>query len=124
MAGVRGFVLFARMVRSVPAVTASGLLAWPVAAESRTVLAASGTSSLTCFGTDVSGSSLVAAGGKPPSHPGPVFVRQQVVELGAAEALGRSAALYGQTTHMPACARRPHVPIETRCRIRRPVPAH
>ena len=81
MAGVRGFAPFTRTVRSALTVTASGLLAWSVAAASPTALAASGTSSLTCFDTDVSGSNLVASGGKPPSDPGPVFVRQQVVEL-------------------------------------------
>lgn len=43
--------------------------------------AAAGTGPLTCFAVDVSGSNLVPAGGEPPSDPGPVFVRQQVVEL-------------------------------------------
>ena len=81
MAGVRGFVSFARTARSALAVTASALLAWSVAVTSPTASAVSGTSSLTCFDTDVSGSNLVASGGKPPSDPGPVFVRQQVVEL-------------------------------------------
>ena len=41
----------------------------------------SGPRSLTCFAVDVSGSNLVASGGEPASDPGPVFVRQQVVEL-------------------------------------------
>jgi hypothetical protein len=36
---------------------------------------------LTCFAIDVSGSNTVASAGQPPSDPGPVFVRQQVVEL-------------------------------------------
>jgi hypothetical protein len=36
---------------------------------------------LTCFAIDVSGSNLVTANGQPPSDPGPVFVRQQVVQL-------------------------------------------
>jgi len=43
--------------------------------------AAAGSGPLTCFALDVSGSNLVAADGEPPSDPGPVFVRQQVVEL-------------------------------------------
>jgi hypothetical protein len=43
--------------------------------------AAAGTGPLTCFAVDVSGSNLVTVGGEPPSDPGPVFVRQQVVEL-------------------------------------------
>ncbi len=43
--------------------------------------AAAGTGPLTCFAVDVSGSNLVASGGEPPSDPGPVFVRQQVIEL-------------------------------------------
>ena len=44
-------------------------------------VAAAGSGQLTCFALDVSGSNLIAAGGEPPSDPGPVFVRQQVVEL-------------------------------------------
>jgi hypothetical protein len=36
---------------------------------------------VTCFAIDVSGSNLYASDGEPPSDPGPVFVRQQVVEL-------------------------------------------
>ena len=36
---------------------------------------------LTCFAIDVSGSNASATDGEPPSDPGPVFVRQQVVEL-------------------------------------------
>jgi len=49
--------------------------AWPaqVAAPAPTVL--------TCFAIDVSGSNTAASDGEPPSDPGPVFVRQQVVEL-------------------------------------------
>ena len=43
--------------------------------------AAAGTGPLTCFAVDVSGSNLVPSGGEPPSDPGPVYVRQQVVEL-------------------------------------------
>jgi hypothetical protein len=46
----------------------------------RAATSAPGTT-LTCFAIDVSGSNLVASGGEPASDPGPVFVRQQVVQL-------------------------------------------
>lgn len=39
------------------------------------------TTALTCFAIDVSESNVVSANGEPPSDPGPIFVRQQVVEL-------------------------------------------
>jgi hypothetical protein len=43
--------------------------------------AAPGGTALTCFAIDVSGSNTASANGQPPSDPGPIFVRQQVVEL-------------------------------------------
>jgi hypothetical protein len=44
--------------------------------------AASGsTNALTCFAIDVSASNIASSNGEPPSDPGPIFVRQQVVEL-------------------------------------------
>jgi hypothetical protein len=46
----------------------------------RAATSAPGTT-LTCFAIDVSGSNLVASDGEPASDPGPVFVRQQVVQL-------------------------------------------
>jgi hypothetical protein len=48
---------------------------------------------LTCFDLDVSGSNLTASDGEPASDPGPVFVRQQVVQLytQVLEALGDTA---------------------------------
>ena len=81
MARVPTFVPFAWMVRSVLAVTSSGLLAWSLATAGPAAAAAPRAFSLTCFDIDVSGSNLVASGGEPPSDPGPVFVRQQVVDL-------------------------------------------
>jgi hypothetical protein len=57
------------------------LLACVAGLGSSSAAAAAGTGPLTCFAVDVSGSNLVVAGGEPPSDPGPVFVRQQVVEL-------------------------------------------
>ena len=57
------------------------LIAWAPGPGSPVTTAAAGTGPLTCFAVDVSGSNLVASGGEPPSDPGPVFVRQQVVEL-------------------------------------------
>jgi hypothetical protein len=56
------------------------LQAWVPGPGSPTT-AAAWTGPLTCFAVDVSGSNLVSSGGAPPSDPGPVFVRQQVVEL-------------------------------------------
>jgi hypothetical protein len=55
----------------------------PALAASTVGTAARGaeTGSLTCFAVDVSGSNLITSGGEPASDPGPVFVRQQVVEL-------------------------------------------
>ncbi len=50
--------------------------AWPAQAASSGAGGA-----LTCFAVDVSGSNMVASDSEPPSDPGPVFVRQQVVEL-------------------------------------------
>jgi hypothetical protein len=61
-----------------------GLSAWlgtGLPASAATPAGGAGTGSLTCFAVDVSGSNLVASDGEPPSDPGPVFVRQQVVEL-------------------------------------------
>ncbi len=58
-----------------------GLQVWASGPGSPMTVAAAGMSPLTCFAVDVSGSNLVASGGEPPSDPGPVFVRQQVVEL-------------------------------------------
>ena len=57
------------------------LQAWAPGPGLPMTMAAAGTGPLTCFAVDVSGSNLVASGGEPPSDPGPVFVRQQVVEL-------------------------------------------
>jgi hypothetical protein len=39
------------------------------------------TTALTCFAIDVSESNIVSSNGEPPSDPGPIFVRQQVVDL-------------------------------------------
>ena len=58
-----------------------GLQLWVPGHSSLVTAAVAGTGPLTCFAVDVSGSNLVAADGEPPSDPGPVFVRQQVVEL-------------------------------------------
>ena len=58
-----------------------GLQVWASGPGSPMTVAAAGISPLTCFAVDVSGSNLVASGGEPPSDPGPVFVRQQVIEL-------------------------------------------
>ncbi len=68
-----------RAVVLVAALVMAGLLAGPSLAA-RAAPPGTGTA-LTCFATDVSGSNLVASDGEPPSDPGPVFVRQQVVEL-------------------------------------------
>ena len=57
------------------------LQAWAPGPGSPMPTAAARTGPLTCFAVDVSGSNLVASVGEPPSDPGPVFVRQQVVEL-------------------------------------------
>ena len=73
-AGVRAAVVAAGTV-------VLGLQAWALGPGSPMTAAAAGTAPLTCFAIDVSGSNLVASGGEPPSDPGPVFVRQQVVEL-------------------------------------------
>jgi hypothetical protein len=43
--------------------------------------AAGSTTALTCFAIDVSASNIVSTNGEPPSDPGPIFVRQQVVDL-------------------------------------------
>ena len=69
------------LARAAPVITA-GLLAMgagPGTAAQAGVSAAGG--ALTCFAIDVSGSNVVPANGEPPSDPGPVFIRQQVVEL-------------------------------------------
>jgi len=58
-----------------------GLQVWAPVPGSPMTVAAAGTGQLACFVVDVSGSNLDASGGEPPSDPGPVFVRQQVVEL-------------------------------------------
>jgi hypothetical protein len=65
---------------------ATGPAVWaPTLAVSTAVTAAAagraGTGPLTCFAADVSGSNLVTSGVEPASDPGPVFVRQQVVQL-------------------------------------------
>lgn len=83
-----GSTLTAR-VRAAVAVVAPvvlGLLALAAgpgqpAAATTTGTTAVTTGQLTCFAVDVSGSNLAASGGQPPSDPGPVFVRQQVVAL-------------------------------------------
>ena len=65
-----------------PAVWAAPVLAASTfGTAAMTVARGSGTRSLTCFAVDVSGSNLVTSGSEPASDPGPVFVRQQVVEL-------------------------------------------
>jgi hypothetical protein len=83
--GNTGSRLLAALARAVAAAAALALLACVSglgsSAAAAAVPAAAGTGPLTCFAVDVSGSNLVAAGGEPPSDPGPVFVRQQVVEL-------------------------------------------
>jgi len=56
------------------------LQVWVPGPGSPITTAMAGTGPLTCFAVDVSGSNRVASG-EPPSDPGPVFVRQQVVEL-------------------------------------------
>jgi hypothetical protein len=67
---IRGLVVFSVLLAGL------AVWAWPAQAAS------SGTGgALTCFAVDVSGSNMVASDGEPPSDPGPVFVRQQVVEL-------------------------------------------
>jgi hypothetical protein len=54
-------------------------LAGPASLAQAAASPAAGT--LTCFAVDVSGSNLYSSNGEPASDPGPVFVRQQVVEL-------------------------------------------
>ena len=54
---------------------------WVPGPGSPMTAAAASTGPLTCFAVDVSGSNLAVSGGESPSDPGPVFVRQQVVEL-------------------------------------------
>src|SRR5579862_9776786 len=66
---------------AVVGVVVLALLACVAGLGSSSAAAAAGTGPLTCFAVDVSGSNLVTVGGEPPSDPGPVFVRQQVVEL-------------------------------------------
>ncbi|HEY1916151.1 MAG TPA: vWA domain-containing protein [Streptosporangiaceae bacterium] len=67
--------------RSAPAVLAALILALAgLPGLARAATQASG-ATLTCFALDVSGSNLVASNGEPASDPGPVFVRQQVVQL-------------------------------------------
>ncbi len=64
------------------ALALSGLLAGLARPASAAQAASSGTGgTLTCFAIDVSGSNVVASDGEPPSDPGPIFVREQVVEL-------------------------------------------
>jgi hypothetical protein len=53
----------------------------PAGRPSLVQAAAPGGTALTCFAIDVSGSNTAPANGEPPSDPGPIFVRQQVVEL-------------------------------------------
>lgn len=73
-----GLVPGVRFIVGVVSTAVLGLSVWGVSA---TTVAAAATYPLTCFAVDVSGSNLAASGGEPPSDPGPVFVRQQVVEL-------------------------------------------
>ena len=79
-AGSRECRPFAWATRSALILTASTLLAGSVALAGPHALA-SGAGSLTCFAVDVSGSNVSVFGGQPPSDPGPLFVRQQVVKL-------------------------------------------
>ena len=75
-------VPFGRAVTLIVAPALAGLLVGSGWSASPAQAAASGTGgALTCFAIDVSGSNVVASGGEPPSDPGPIFVRQQVVEL-------------------------------------------
>ena len=64
------------------ALALSGFLAGLAGPASAAQAASPGTGgTLTCFAIDVSGSNAVASDGEPPSDPGPIFVRKQVVEL-------------------------------------------
>ena len=56
-------------------------MAGPAQAMTLKAATADTASDMTCFAVDVSGSNLFTANGQPPSDPGPVFVRQQVVQL-------------------------------------------
>lgn len=84
LTGGRGSGWFAAGARAAVVAVGAAVLAlqtWAPGPGSPMTTAAAGTGPLTCFAVDVSGSNLVATGGEPPSDPGPVFVRQQVVEL-------------------------------------------
>jgi hypothetical protein len=70
-----------RAAASSAAVGTVGLLVYLAGPVSSAQADISPIGTLTCFAVDVSGSNLYPSDGEPPSDPGPVFVRQQVVEL-------------------------------------------
>lgn len=72
---------FARALALVVAVGLLCVQVWVTGSASPARADASVMGVLTCFAIDVSGSNATASNGEPPSDPGPVFVRQQVVEL-------------------------------------------
>ncbi|HEY2578881.1 MAG TPA: vWA domain-containing protein [Streptosporangiaceae bacterium] len=75
----RACALAAAGVAWLTGLTGAAPQAWAAMTPGAATSGAGGT--LTCFAIDVSGSNLAAANGEPPSDPGPVFVRQQVVQL-------------------------------------------
>jgi hypothetical protein len=78
-----GLLRRAGVVGAAAGVMLTGLAGAANPAQALTLMAAAPGSGdfLTCFAVDVSGSNLVTSNGEPPSDPGPVFVRQQVVQF-------------------------------------------